>query len=100
MTAVNWNDLFESNHYFELLQGEERGRANEASSHYIAQLAIGVSGIGNLLACTASNGVTGLSDEAATDVGWMLKAVGDLINRLNDIAVATMPDGREMESAS
>lgn len=92
MSAPNWNDLLNSQRHFEKLQGGDRERANEAATNYIAQLAAGISGIGSLLACTASNGVTGLTDEAATDVGWMLKNVGDLIVRLSDIAVETMPD--------
>ncbi|WBG63656.1 hypothetical protein ELR50_12525 [Pseudomonas citronellolis] len=99
MKAVNWNDLLNSVRDFEHLPDDQKERANEAATNYITQLAAGISGIGSLLACTASNGVTGLTDEAATDVGWMLKNVGDLIVRLSDIAVATVPEGRDKESA-
>lgn len=92
MSAPNWNDLLNSQRHFEKLQGEERERANEASSHYITQLALGISGIGSLLSCTATNGVTGLCPDAAANIGWMMTAVGDLINRLNDISVETQID--------
>lgn len=92
MSAVDWNDLLESPRHFERLEGEAKERASEASSFYIAQLAMGISAVGNLLACTATNGVTGLGDDTAAKVGWMMIAVGDLITRLNDIAEATMPE--------
>ncbi|MCL6690596.1 hypothetical protein M8R19_17955 [Pseudomonas sp. R3.Fl] len=92
MSAVNWSDLLDSVRDFERLPDDKKERANEAADHYIGQLAAGISGIGNLLACTASNGKTGLDDETATDIGWMLKNIGDLIVRLSDIAVATKPE--------
>lgn len=100
MSAPDWNDLLQSNRYFEQLQGEAQKRAGEASRFYIAQLAMGISGVGTLLSCTATNGVTGLSSDAAAKVGWMMTVVGDLIVSLSDIAEATMPEGREMESTS
>lgn len=100
MSAPDWNDLLQTNRYFEQLQGEAKERAGEASRFYIAQLAMGISGVGDLLACTATNGVTGLSSDAAAKVSWMMTVMGDLIVSLGDIAEATMPEGREMESAS
>ncbi|WP_437883529.1 hypothetical protein [Pseudomonas sp. LRF_L74] len=91
--STNWSDLIGSPRLFELMpeDSESRKKAHEASTHYIAQLAMGVSGIGNLMACTASNTETGVCEDSIEKVGWMLIAVGDLMIRLSDIAEASSP---------
>lgn len=88
MSTPNWNDLMPSFEQLLRMSEEDKDRVERAASQYVATLAFGVSGIGNLLACTASNGSTGLSDETATDIGWMLEAVGNLIGSLADTGAA------------
>jgi hypothetical protein len=48
----------------------------------IHTLAHGISAIGNLLACAASNEETGLNAEAVANVGFMLESLGVLISNL------------------
>lgn len=84
-----WNDLLPTLDAIEkTMTPEQLAQAGRACDQYIMTLAHGVSGIGNLLACTASNSETGLCDEAATDVGWLLHSIGNLISNLADTSEA------------
>lgn len=85
MKVPNWNDLLPSGDAIEKHMTPEQLEATAgACDRYIMTLAHGVSGIGNLLACTASNSESGLSEEAVTDVGWLLEGLGHLISNLAD----------------
>ena len=80
-----WNDLLPNIEAIErTMKPDELEQAGRACDQYVMTLAHGISGIGNLLACTASNGETGLSEDAATDVGWLLESLGTLIANLAD----------------
>ncbi len=84
-----WNDLLPNVEAIErTMKPDELAQAGRACDQYVMNLAHGISGIGNLLACTASNGETGLSEEAATDVGWLLESLGTLIANLADTGTA------------
>ena len=67
---------------------EQLKAAEHASESCVTTLAHGISGIGNLLACTASNSETGLNPEALTDIGWLLESLGNLISNLADTGAA------------
>ncbi len=80
-----WNDLLPNIEAIEqTMKPDELEQAGRACDQYVMTLAHGISGIGNLLACTASNGDTGLSEDAETDVGWLLESLGTLIANLAD----------------
>ncbi|WP_312600832.1 hypothetical protein [Pseudomonas luteola] len=79
-----WNDLLPSYEQINTMQPEKLDKAEKMAASQVATLALGISGIGNLLACTASNDETGLSESAVTDVGWMLESLGKLICSLSD----------------
>ncbi|WP_288657840.1 MULTISPECIES: hypothetical protein [Pseudomonas] len=79
-----WNDLLPNYEGLQRMDAERLEKAGRLAGGQVATLALGISGIGNLLACTASNGETGLSESAVTDVGWMLESLGQLITNLSD----------------
>ncbi|WP_313551186.1 hypothetical protein [Pseudomonas sp.] len=79
-----WNDLLPNYEDLQRMDTERLAKAERMACSQVATLALGISGIGNLLACTASNNETGLSADAVTDVGWMLESLGHLINNLSD----------------
>lgn len=79
-----WNDLLPSYDDIQRMDAERLDKVERIAGSQVATLALGISGIGNLLACTASNGETGLSESAVTDVGWMLESLGQLITNLSD----------------
>ena len=84
-----WNDLLPNIEAIATtMKPDELEQAGRACDQYVMNLAHGISGIGNLLACTASNGETGLSEDAATDVGWLLESLGTLIANLADTGAA------------
>jgi hypothetical protein len=90
MKTPDWNDLLITNSMIEHnLTPEQLETAEYACDSTLTVLARGVSGIGNLLACTASNSESGLSAEVATDVGWLLESLGTLISNLANISDAT-----------
>jgi hypothetical protein len=94
----NWNDLLPSIDVIEKnLTPDQLEQAGRACDQYIVTLAHGISGIGNLLACTASNGETGLCEEAATDVGWLLEGLGNLISNLADTGEAAKYRRKQLE---
>jgi len=85
VNVPTWNDLLPGMKAIEqTMKSDELEQAGRACDQYVMNLANGISGIGNLLACTASNGETGLSEEAVTDVGWLLESLGTLISNLAD----------------
>lgn len=84
MSAPNWNALLPSHEAIQAMSPEQLKAAGQAADQYVCTLANGISGLGHLLACTASNGETGLSEDAVTSVGWMLESLGDLISKLTD----------------
>lgn len=84
MSDPNWNDLLPNHEAIQAMTPEQLKAAGKAVDLYVCTLANGISGIGNLLACTASNGRTGLNEDAVTSVGWMLESLGDLISTLTD----------------
>ena len=86
MSTVSWKDLLISGQAMKQLPSDDLEAISSASDDYLHTIAHGVSGIGNLLACTASNGVSGLDSEAVTKIGWMLDALGGLISNLSDVA--------------
>lgn len=84
MSAPNWSDLFPTHEQIQTLTPEKLERATEAASQYGFNLGYGIAAIGHLLACTASNGETGLSLKVATDLGWLLETLGTLSASLAD----------------
>lgn len=85
---ANWRHMLPTHEEIQKMSPEKLEDISEASSKYISVIGHGVSGIGNLLACTASNGETGLSTDAVTDIGWMLESLGHLISNLSDTGTA------------
>jgi len=80
----NWSDLLPAMGAIETMAPEKLKRVDGAIEQYSITLGFGIAAIGNLLACTASNGQTGLSDQTATDIGWLLESLGELSARLAD----------------
>ncbi|WP_231656355.1 hypothetical protein [Pseudomonas californiensis] len=62
------------------MNAEDLEAVISATDDRLLALARGVSGIGNLLACSASNKELGLSQDVVTNVGWMLESIGELIS--------------------
>lgn len=88
MSSGNWQNLLPNHESILKMSAEKLQATEKASDRYLSVLAHGISGIGNLLACTASNGETGLSETAVTDIGWMLESLGTLISNLSDTGAA------------
>lgn len=78
MSAFNWNDILIGQQQIADIAPDRLELAAESVSGRATTLAYGISSIGNLLACTASNGSTGLSDDTATSLGWLLESLGEL----------------------
>lgn len=78
MSAFNWNDLLIGQQQIKDIAPERLEHAAESVSGRATTLAYGIASIGNLLACTASNGDTGLGDDTATSLGWLLESLGEL----------------------
>ena len=73
----------------EAVTAEQAARVRDiqnAAEERIDTLVIGVGAIGNLLACTASNGTTGLCEDTATNIGWLLEDMSDLILQCSQTA--------------
>ena len=87
MTA-HWGDMLPSHEAIRKMSPEKLKDISYASSNYLSVIGHGISGIGNLLACTASNSEAGLSANAVTDIGWMLESLGLLISNLSDTGTA------------
>ena len=87
MSMLNWSDMLVAPESLTMMPAERLEALRLASDNQMHTLAHGVSGIGNLLACTASNGDTGLNADAVAHIGWMLESLGGLISNLSDTAV-------------
>lgn len=85
MKTANWKDLLVSGQDMKHMPLDDLDAISRAGDGYLHSIAHGISGIGNLLACTASNGLSGLDPEAVTKIGWMLDALGGLISNLSDV---------------
>lgn len=88
MSLISWSSLLPKHEAIKEMSVDELRKTADSTKEYACTLAHGISGIGNLLACTASNGQTGLSDQAVTSVGWMLESMGTLISNLVDTQAA------------
>lgn len=86
MSMLNWNDMLLSQETIGAMKPERLEALRQASDNAMHTLAHGVSGIGHLLACTASNSESGLNADAVAHVGWMLESLGGLISNLSDTA--------------
>ena len=80
----NWFDLLPNAEQIRVMPSEKVERAGQAAHQYAFNVCRGIAGIGHLLACTASNGETGLSESVATDIGWLLETLGELSASLID----------------
>jgi len=89
MKIMTWVDLLPTNDTIPKMNADELDAVIRATDEYMHNLAHGISGIGNLLACTASNTETGLNPEAARDLGWMLASLGGLISALSNVSSNT-----------
>jgi hypothetical protein len=97
MSIPNWQDLLPRHELIVKMSVEQLKTTEQASATYVSVLAHGISGIGNLLACTASNEETGLNSVAVTDIGWMLESLGKLVSNLSDINAATSRELNEVK---
>lgn len=77
-----WIDLLPTFDAIHSMAPEGLARANSSVEQYTVTLGYGIAAIGNLLACTASNGETGLNDKTAADIGWLLESLGALSAQL------------------
>lgn len=84
----HWNDLLPRHEALKNMNADQLKAAEQATESCVAVLAHGISGIGHLLACTASNGDTGLNPEVVTDIGWLLESLGSLVGNLSDTGAA------------
>lgn len=98
MKAPNWNDLLPTHEAIRNMTPAKLEAASGATSRYIATLAFGIAGVGNLLACTASNEESGLNEDAVTHVGWLLESLGDLIGKLADTEAGVQYQSQEIGS--
>lgn len=78
MNPYGWNTLLVNRQQIQSLSPSSLEEVAESVNTKVTTLASGISSIGNLLACTASNGDTGLCSDAATNLGWMLETLGEL----------------------
>ncbi len=78
----NWTDLLPTYAAVQAMEPEKLARTDGAIEQYSITLSCGIAAIGNLLACTASNSETGLSDRTAADIGWLLESLGGLSAQL------------------
>jgi hypothetical protein len=84
MSILNWKDLTISMECINAMELDQLEGVRQASDNYMHNLAHGISGIGNLLACAASNEDAGLNVKAVANVGWMLESLGGLVSSLSD----------------
>ncbi|WP_346397561.1 hypothetical protein [Pseudomonas syringae] len=86
MKTMNWRDLMVKRDEIAAMNGEDLDAVIRATDDRLLTLAHGVSGIGNLLACAASNEESGLSPDAVINVGWMLESLGALISNVTEVS--------------
>lgn len=80
-----WKGILPTHDTFLAMPDDDLESVANSSEGNLQSLALGVSAIGNLLACTASNTETGLSVRAVTDIGFLLESLGDLLSNLIDV---------------
>lgn len=80
----SWYDLMVSDAAIQQLAPEQLEKAHRMAEGETATLALGISGLGNLLVCAASNKDAGLSKGAVESVGWMLESMGRLLYAMTD----------------
>ncbi|MGO3029127.1 hypothetical protein [Pseudomonas helleri] len=97
MSLPNWNAILPSLEAIQAMTPEKLKATEDAADRYIGALAHGISGIGNLLACTASNSESGLNEGAVADVGWLLESLGGLIGNLYTTEAAAAYRRNEVE---
>lgn len=84
INAPSWYDLIVSDATIQQLAPEQLERALRMADGETTTLAMGISGLGNLMACAANNKDSGLSEDAVESVGWMLDSLGRLLATMND----------------
>jgi len=82
--ALSWYDLMVNDATIQQLGPEQLEKAHRMADGKTATLALGISGLGNLMACAANNKDSGLSEDAVESVGWMLDSLGRLLATMND----------------
>lgn len=80
MKAMNWRDLLIKREDIAKMDADSLDAVTRTTDDRLLSLALGVSGLGNLLACAASNEESGLCPSAVANVGWMLESIGSLIS--------------------
>lgn len=80
----SWYDLLPDHPAIQQMDPAQLEKASRMAEGEISTLAFGISGLGNILACAASNEDSGLSSDAVESIGWMLESVGRLIANLSD----------------
>lgn len=83
-----WNDLLPRHEALKNMTPGQLKATEQATESCVSVRAHGISGIGHLLACTASNDDTGLNSGAVTDIGWLLESLGSLVANLSDTSAA------------
>ncbi|EGH20558.1 hypothetical protein [Pseudomonas amygdali] len=86
MKTMNWCDLLIKRDEITAMNADDLDAVIRATDDQLLTLAHGVSGIGNLLACAASNEESGLSPDAVRNVGWMLESLGALISNVAGVS--------------
>ncbi|WP_116830159.1 hypothetical protein [Pseudomonas syringae] len=86
MKTMNWCDLLIKREDIAKMDADSLDAVTRATDDRLLSLALGVSGLGNLLACAASNEEAGLSPGAVANVGWMLESIGSLISGMTDVS--------------
>ncbi|PYD92207.1 hypothetical protein DNF23_13055 [Pseudomonas syringae pv. pisi] len=86
MKTMNWCDLLIKRDEITAMNADDLDAVIRATDDQLLTLAQGVSGIGNLLACAASNEELGLSPDAVINVGWMLESLGALISNVAGVS--------------
>lgn len=81
----HWNGLLPTHATLRAMPSEDLQNVEACANNNIHALAHGVSAIGNLLACTASNKESGLNVDAVMNIGFMLETLGNLISQLVDV---------------
>lgn len=82
MKALDWRELLPSDSALASMSAEELGRVSSLAECEAATIKFGISAIGHIMAIAA--GANQLSQETATDLGWLLMSLGKLSERLSE----------------
>ncbi|MFI8739585.1 hypothetical protein [Stutzerimonas zhaodongensis] len=82
MSHLDWSELLPSDATLSAMSAEELRRVSNLAEGEAATIRFGISAIGHLMALTA--GANQLSQETAVDIGWLLKSLGTLAERLTE----------------